>query len=138
MYDLAQKLIQLRLATRRVCMCEGKDKNKKSTISLKTKILFLIAEECSPREIVSELMIAKTNLALITKDMANEGLIEKSKTSLDRREVSYSITPKGHDYLNERLRLIELNLPSSYSDEELQNAILIVENAIELLGGENY
>lgn len=119
-------------------MCEGKDKNKKSTISLKTKILFLIAEECSPREIVSELMIAKTNLALITKDMANEGLIEKSKTSLDRREVSYSITPKGHDYLNERLRLIELNLPSSYSDEELQNAILIVENAIELLGGENY
>ncbi len=119
-------------------MCEGKDKNKKSTISLKTKILFLIAEGCSPREIVNELMIAKTNLALITKDMANEGLIEKNKTSLDRREVSYSITEKGQDYLNERLRLIELNLPSPQRDEDLENAILVVEKAIELLGGENY
>ena len=79
MYDLAKGIIALRLATRRACMCEGKGQTKKNTLSLKTKVLFLIAEGCSPRDIIACLMIAKTNLALLTRDMATEGLIVKTK-----------------------------------------------------------
>ena len=131
MYDLAKSIIALRLATRRACMCEGKGQTKKNTLSLKTKVLFLIAEGCAPREIVAGLMIAKTNLALLTRDMANEGLIVKSKGAADHREVVYSLTDQGRAYLDERLGAIEENL----SVTDRVEAEKIIEAAIMLLDG---
>lgn len=135
MYDLAEKIIELRLATRRACMCEGVEGAKKNTLSLKTKVLFLIDKACTPKEIISAMRIAKTNLALITKEMADEGLIEKSKGNLDRREVTYSITRKGKEYLNLRLRSVENDLTEKFvSDEQYLEAIDTVIRAITLLG----
>ncbi|MFR6641335.1 MAG: MarR family transcriptional regulator [Christensenellales bacterium] len=67
-------------------MCEGDGGVKKSTLSLKTKLLFLIERGLSSREILSALAIAKTNLAALTKELASEGLIEKTRDARDRRE----------------------------------------------------
>lgn len=131
MYDLAKGIIALRLATRRACMCEGKGQTKKNTLSLKTKVLFLIAEGVSPRDIVACLMIAKTNLALLTRDMATEGLIVKTKGATDHREVVYSLTEQGRAYLEERLAAIEANLNVTDRVE----ADKIIEAAIMLLDG---
>ena len=117
MYELADSIIKLRLATRKVCMCEGDA--KKSTISLKTKVLALIEQNYSTKEILLTLMIAKTNLALLTKELAIEGLIEKNKGESDRREVCYSITKYGTEYRNERKKAIE----ESASVEDIQKAI---------------
>ncbi len=135
MYKLAEKILELRLATRRVCMCEGKEGAKKNTLSLKTKVLFLIGKEYRPKEIISAMKIAKTNLALLTKEMANEGLIEKLKDGLDRREVTYSITQKGRDYLCSRLSSIENDLVSSFATEYQYNeAMELISTVVTILG----
>lgn len=136
MYDLAQKIIELRLATRRACMCEGRDQSKKNTLSLKTKTLFLIDKGCSPKEIIAALVIAKTNLALLTKDMAAEGLIVKTKGTLDRREVCYSLTDNGKKYLNERLFIIEEGVKSNFVTEDgYLEAIALLEKAADIING---
>ncbi len=127
MYELADIIIKLRLATRKACMCEGDA--KKSTISLKTKVLALIEKGLSTREILLTLMIAKTNLALITKELAVEGLIDKSKGENDRREVHYSITKSGTEYLNQRKKAIE----ESVSLPNRDKAIELISEAVELL-----
>ncbi len=129
MYDLAKSIIALRLSTRRACMCEGKGQTKKNTLSLKTKVLFLIAEGCCAREITACLMIAKTNLALLTRDMADEGLIVKTKGTTDHREVNFSLTQAGREYLDKRLSVIENNVASLDKD----NAKNIIEAATVLL-----
>lgn len=131
MHELAKSIIALRLSTRRACMCEGKGNTKKNTLSLKTKVLFLISEGCGVKQIIASLFIAKTNLALLTRDMAEEGLIVKTKGSADRREVNFALTELGRAYLDERLAAIEENVGFKDSPE----AEKIIEAAIMLLNG---
>lgn len=131
MHELAKSIIALRLSTRRACMCEGKGNTKKNTLSLKTKVLFLISEGCGVKQIIASLFIAKTNLALLTRDMAEDGLIVKTKGSADRREVNFALTELGRAYLDERLAAIEENVGFKDSPE----AEKIIESAIMLLDG---
>ena len=131
MHELAKSIIALRLSTRRACMCEGKGNTKKNTLSLKTKVLFLISEGCGVKQIIASLFIAKTNLALLTRDMAEEGLIVKTKGAADRREVNFALTELGRAYLDERLAAIEENVGFKDSPE----AEKIIEAAIMLLDG---
>lgn len=131
MHELAKSIIALRLSTRRACMCEGKGNTKKNTLSLKTKVLFLISEGCGVKQIIASLFIAKTNLALLTRDMAEEGLIVKTKGSADRREVNFALTELGRAYLDERLAAIEENVGFKDNPE----AEKIIEAAIMLLDG---
>ena len=131
MHELAKSIIALRLSTRRACMCEGKGNTKKNTLSLKTKVLFLISEGCGVKQIIASLFIAKTNLALLTRDMAEEGLIVKTKGSADRREVNFALTELGRAYLAERLAAIEENVGFKDNPE----AEKIIESAIMLLDG---
>ena len=134
MFEIAEKIIELRLATRKACMCEADYGNKKGTLSLKTKILFLISRSLSPREIVLATRIAKTNLALLTKSMADEGLIVKNKGNLDKREVSYVLTEKGKTYLDCRLSQIQNDISKNFvSDEQYNDALDVLTRAIELL-----
>lgn len=131
MHELAKSIIALRLSTRRACMCEGKGNTKKNTLSLKTKVLFLISEGCGVKQIIASLFIAKTNLALLTRDMTEEGLIVKTKGAADRREVNFALTELGRAYLDERLAAIEENVGFKDSPE----AEKIIEAAIMLLDG---
>ncbi len=135
MYKLAERIIELRLATRHACMCEGTGQAKKNTLSLKTKVLYLIYKECHPKEIIETLCIAKTNLAILTRDMANEGLIVKSRGTLDRREVNYDLTEKGMKYLTDRFAAIEKGLPDpELSREDYEAAVQLLNKAAKLLG----
>ena len=96
----------------------------------------MIAKNYNSREILATLLIAKTNLALLTREMANEGLIEKTKGEIDRREVCYTLTQKGASYLNERKKSIEESLSFlSANDESYEKAIALIEKAILLMDG---
>lgn len=103
--DLSKKIIELRIALRRVCMCEDGDK---ALLSLKTKVLFVVsqADKVSPSQLMSSLKIAKPNLTALAKEMEKDGLIVRSHTLIDRRTILYSITSKGRTYLDERVRRI--------------------------------
>jgi len=107
--ELAKKLIELRLALRRACMCEDGDK---ALLSLKTKALFVIAgaETVSPSQLMAELKIVKPNLTVLAKELEKDELIIRTHTLIDRRAVLYGITAKGRAYLEERIARIADNL----------------------------
>ena len=116
-------------------MCEGDGGVKKSTLSLKTKLLFLIERGLSSREILSALAIAKTNLAALTKELASEGLIEKTRDARDRREKMYSLTPEGERCLRLRKEAIEANFSEAAGGKEKEAGDLIRKLVI-LLGSD--
>lgn len=136
MGKLAQKIIELRLATRRACMCESGGAKKKNTLSLKTKVLFLIEKGYSVRDIISSLMIAKANLALIMTELCSEGLITKAKSLVDRREIKPELTDAGYRYLAERENAIEDEIGFYFgSEEEYNDAVAALSKAIAVLDG---
>ena len=133
MFDIADKIIELRLLTRRVCTCENSEKGK-NTMSLKTKILYLIDKAFSTKDIIACLGIAKTNLALITTSLANDGLITKTQKTRDKREKSYALTVKGMDYLDERKEVINNAFKNVLTDEEdFESAVEKFDEILKLL-----
>lgn len=118
MEKISETVIKLRIATRRACMCENAENKKKSTLSLKTKVLYLISAGCIPKDIMLTLCIAKSNLALTAAALIRDGFIVKCRGYGDKREVRYALTGKGKKYLNGCLAVIEKRFKSAYSDEE--------------------
>ena len=112
---LSKKIIELRIATRRACMCEDGDK---SLISLKTKMLFVIADGgVNPPEIMARLKVLKPNLAAMSKELEGEGLITRAKTLTDRRSITYALTPEGEKYLEIRINRIADMLKGVYGEQ---------------------
>lgn len=132
--DLSEKLVELRIATRGATMCESVNGKPKNTLSLKTKILFLLKDKSLPPvDIMTTLRLAKTNLAFLTTEMAKEGLITKDKQSRDKRIIYYSITDEGKKYLKARLDIIEASLKKAFSDEEYKKAFAALDEAVNVL-----
>lgn len=132
--NLSEKLVELRIATRSATMCESSVGKAKNTLSLKTKVLFLLKHKSLPPiDIMTTLHLAKTNLALMTTEMAKDGLIIKEKTQSDKRSVYYTITEKGSEYLQTRLDVIEATLKKAFNDEEYEHAFKVLEEAVDVL-----
>ncbi|MDR0426372.1 MAG: hypothetical protein LBH24_04280 [Clostridiales bacterium] len=135
MADLGEKIIELRLAARRSCMCEETENGrKKSTLSLKTKILFLLSRGAPPKAVMSELFIAKTNFSAIAKELFFERLIEKRRSPDDKRAVFYSLTQEGEAYLETRIERIERqwNVGGDMSETD---AVELLDRTIRALNG---
>ena len=119
---LSEKLVELRIATRGATMCETACGKNKNTLSLKTKILFLLRNKSlQPIDLLTSLKLA-ANLALLTTEMAKEGLIQKDKQNYDKRVVAFSITDKGREYLETRLSVIENSLKKAFPTAEVYNS----------------
>ena len=82
---------------------------KNDTTNNVIKVLYFIDEynSVSPQILVSKLGIAKSNLALLTKKMIKENLINSSKSNIDARSITYQIAPKGKKMLNEYLENLD-------------------------------
>ncbi len=131
---LSEKLVELRIATRGATMCESLSGKPKNTLSLKTKILFLLKDRSLPPiDIITTLHLAKTNLALLTSEMAREKLITKDKPQYDKRVIVYSITDLGREYLNARLSAIENTLNKAFDGEEYAKAYETLSDAVNIL-----
>ena len=104
------------LETKSLCqtICGNMQTNSTQTV---IKLLYFIDEyqNCSPQTLISKLGIKKTNLALITKQMINDGLIVSKKGSYDKRSICYSLTGNGKDVLNEYLE----NLDSIFHEQDI-------------------
>lgn len=130
--NLAANLIKLRLAARRACMCEDGDKK---LIALKTKILFLLRGgiRLTPAEIMDELKLAKPNLTILGNGLYAEGLIIRESLT-DRRNIVYSLTAKGEEYVSTRLERIDAALKIDKLDaKEQERLIKSIDTVIELL-----
>lgn len=107
MESIAEKLIKLRLATRRACRKkDGAD--KKSVLSLCDKALFLLlGGPLPPDELTDALLIGKANLTHLAGKMISDGLIEKTRRGNDARCIRYAITQKGKDCIRKTLSSLD-------------------------------
>ena len=131
MDKLSDKIVKLRLETRRICMCEGEKST--ATMTIKTKALYLIQNNITPNEIINTLNIAKTNLAILAHDMINEGLIIKKTNLNDKRQISYSITPKGQMELNQKLSIIENRIKKVTNEKEYNEQLKKFDELLNFL-----
>lgn len=103
---LSKNIIELKIIADR--LAEG-DSDGTSIFTNMHQVLYILSrkETVSPREIISELNIAKSNLAILAKKMIDDGLIESHKDKNNKREIYYNITELGTEVLNERLTTID-------------------------------
>lgn len=103
--DFANELIKLKITTNRLSW--GKD--EKSLFSLKYELLFLVGiKEChTPKELIFELCLAKSNIALLCNALCKDGLIIKKKSTTNKKQIEYFITPQGTKMLEEKLKQID-------------------------------
>lgn len=102
----SRNIVELKLIADR--MAEGKI-DEPGIFSNMHQILYVVnrKESVSPKEIISELNIAKSNLAILAKKMIEDGLIESHKDADNKREIFYTITEKGKTALKEKLDRID-------------------------------
>lgn len=113
--SFAKSIVELKLASDR--LAEGKGAGA-GGFTVKYQLLYLIASfgKTSPQELIYELNMAKSNLALMAKKMIDEGLIVSFKDGDNRKQIYYSITDKGLKELTQKMQAID-NMYSS--DKEM-------------------
>jgi len=113
--NVAKELISLKINANRISWGETGAKGK---FSQKLDILFLIGE-CemhSPRNIMRELVMAKSNVALICNSLCASGYLVKRNAGTNKKEIGYYITKSGSQYLSSRLEDIEKMLGNISAD----------------------
>lgn len=137
METIAEKLINLRLITRKLCIHENSANKKfKSTITLYDKMLFLLKDkDLSPIELMDILCITKSNLAHLAKTLIHDDFITKiNSNTKDNRQINYSITALGQKYLEKYLTNLEINVKKALSSKaEYDDANDKLDDIIELL-----
>ena len=124
--SFAKSIIELKLASDRIA--EGKGKGA-GVFTVRYQILYLIAsnDKISPQELIYELKMAKSNLALITKKMIKDGVISSFKAEGNRKQIYYSITDQGKKELQTKMDAIN-NMQTKESKEMLMHLMKTVES----------
>ena len=130
---LANAAVRLRIATRKACMGNEGGK-RKNTLSLETKILFLIRDmPRTPNDLTDILALKKSNLAALASRMEQAELIERHKLDF-KRDTAYHITQTGIEYLDARLNATEESFAAFVSGEkEYAEAYEVLDAAVRLL-----
>ncbi len=116
MYELGEKLIELRIATRGACNFE---RGKGCAVTLRTKALYLLSlKPRSPIDLMELLCMVKSNLALLCNKLVEDGAVVKVKNSEDKRVISYHITEKGEKELAEVLEKLEEKFKGVFSNKK--------------------
>jgi len=123
--NFAKSIIELKLASDRIAEGVGAGAG---VFTVKYQILYLIASKgkTSPQELIYELKMAKSNLALITKKMIKEGLIVSSKEEGNRKQIYYSITEQGNSFLKVKMDAIN-NMQTKEAKEMANQLMKVVE-----------
>ena len=95
-------IIELKLISDRIA--EGKGESA-GIFSNTYQILYILTrkEKVTPKELIAELNMAKSNLAILAKKMIKDGLMESHKEKSNKREIFYNITEDGKAMLQEKL-----------------------------------
>lgn len=124
--SFAKNIIELKLVSDRIA--EGKGKGA-GVFTVRYQILYLIAsnDKISPQELIYELKMAKSNLALITKKMIKDGVISSFKEEGNRKQIYYSITEQGKKEHQTKMDAIN-NMQTKESKEMLMHLMKTVES----------
>ncbi len=102
----SKSIVELKLISDRIAEGKGEEAG---IFSNTHQILFLLSkkETVTPKELIQELNIAKSNLAILAKKMINDGLIESHKETNNKREIYYNIADAGREMLQQKLDNID-------------------------------
>ncbi len=102
----SRNIVELKLISDRIA--EGKGENA-GIFSNTYQILYILdrKEKVTPKELIAELNIAKSNLAILAKKMIKDGQIESHKDKQNKREIFYNITEVGKEMLQQKLDNID-------------------------------
>lgn len=96
-------------------------------------LLFNISKENGkPMSYYSDkMMIPKSNITVIADKLINDGFVERSFDSNDRRVIILALTKKGEEYINENIKRIKgemMERLDSFNDEDIERLMeLIIE-----------
>ncbi len=123
----AKNIVELKLISDRIA--EGKGENA-GIFSNAYQILYILTrkDKVTPKELISELNMAKSNLAILAKKMIKDGHIESHKDKYNKREIYYVITELGLSVLQEKLDNIDL-----FCDGENGRVLNLISKAVEAL-----
>ena len=122
------------LSSRLQNLCEGFDEtNKSALITSKIKILLEISQKdvITPNLLKHKVGLAKSNVTIICNQLIKDDLISKTKDTFDSREILYSITKNGKEYLNKFLKQAQKNFENEI--EYKNSTKQIYSSAEELL-----
>ena len=117
--SFAKSIIELKLVSDRIIAGKG---SGSGIFTVKYQMLYLIAnnEKISPTELIHELNMAKSNLAILAKKLIDEGLILRVKEAGNNKQIYYIITEKGLNDLSIKMESID-NLCSEESKEMIKH-----------------
>lgn len=123
----SRNIVELKLISDRIA--EGKGE-KAGIFSNTYQILYILdrKEKVTPKELISELNMAKSNLAILAKKMIGDKLIESHKDKSNKREIFYTLTEIGREMLQEKLDNID-----TVCEGDTKKVINLITRAVEEL-----
>lgn len=123
----SRNIVELKLISDRIA--EGKGE-KAGIFSNTYQILYILdrKEKVTPKELIVELNMAKSNLAILAKKMIGDGLIESHKDKSNKREIYYTLTDIGREMLQEKLDNID-----TVCEGDTKKVINLITKAVEEL-----
>ena len=116
-----RKLLEIKSLSQTIC-----NLSKNEATNNQLRVLYFVDEynSISPQVLISKLGIAKSNLALLTKKMIDDGLLYSKKSIMDKRSILYFVTPKGKKMLNSYISDLDKLLHED--DYELDQALDLI------------
>ncbi len=133
---LQEQIVELRILLQNICDGFSTENfNKKTSLTMRTKVLFVLSKRklCSPSVLIETLGVAKSNLALLCKSLCEEGVIKADKGNNDKRNIYYSLTPKGERELNEFYVLMSNEVDYALNDKDMKIMEKKFDEIIEFL-----
>lgn len=120
-------IIELKLISDRIA--EGKGESA-GIFSNSYQILYILTrkDRVTPKELIAELNMAKSNLAILAKKMIKDGLMESHKDKSNKREIFYNITEEGKAMLQEKLDNVD-----TVCEGDTKKVINVIYRAVEEL-----
>lgn len=134
---LAKQITELRILLQNITDGFSVDSaNKNAKLTMERRVLFVLNNEkrVKPITLITKLGIAKSNLALLCKNMIDSGYMTCEKEENDKRNIYYEITAKGVAELNQYFDSISNDVGTIVSnDKEAKVIEKKLEDVIEFL-----
>ena len=123
----SKSIVEIKLIADRIAEGKGEEAGIFSNMH---QILYILdrKETVTPKELIKELNIAKSNLAILAKKMIKDGQIESHKDKNNKREIFYNITALGKEVLQKKLDNID-----SLCDGDSKKIVNLLVRSIEEL-----
>lgn len=135
--DLTDNFMKLRIKLDKLCEGFSATNSKDASFTSKIRVLFLLEnKDLTPKEIMEEICVVKSNLANLLKTMINENLVISYKNENNSKNINYRITNNGLEELKNFKERLYRNIYAGYDGDILELSKMLGK-IIDIIGGNN-